>query len=845
MFGRIEFKGPWLQQTTPRRPAARLVEKLFGPVLRWLVRERTLPQNPQIDLSRPVCYVVENDALSNLLILQRTCRRLNLPLPMGDMALAPDVTGGRVIALQRLRGWFIKRSDWRPHLTELSALARLAEKREGLDLQLVPVSIFLGRTPDKESGLFRILFAENWPIAGRLRRLIAMLIHGRATLLQFSTPISLREALDEKLGRPRTVRKISRLLRVHFRRTRTAVVGPDLSHRRTLLDQILRSSRVRDAIRQEADKTNTKVRKVRRKAHGFAREIAADYSHPMILLMSRLLGWFWNRIYRGIDVHHVNHLTDIEKGAEIIYVPCHRSHIDYLLISYLVYHTGFAVPHIAAGVNLNLPIVGRLIRRCGAFFLRRSFRANMLYSAVFTEYMDTLFRRGVSMEYFIEGTRSRTGRLLKPHTGMLSMTVRSFLRHRERPVVFVPVYFGYEQMVEGDSYLDELSGGRKKRETLSGLLRSFSILKKNFGQMHVSYGRPVKLTEHLDDVEPGWEQRIPPPGERAPWMPAAVDQLGDRIMRRINQAATVNPMNLVALALLSSSRNAMAVEDLAAQIDLLRELMEELPFSALTTVTEMNGEQVIEYCEQFGLVERRQDPLGELIVCQEKNAWLLSYFRNNILHVVTVYSWCACLFRNNVQFKHSDFERITRVVYPFLRDELFLPWTTPEFMAVSEQCLEVFKRRGLLVRNDNAGVLQRAHGETFEALQLSLLSPPIFSSLERFYITVALLVKNGPKRLTSAELETQCHNTAKRLAQTVAFETPEFFDRGLFRNFIRVLKRSGVLSTTDDGTLVYDEALEIVIRDAKTVLSKEVRHNIWRLSPATPAAQETKPRHAA
>ncbi|MEM9530188.1 MAG: glycerol-3-phosphate 1-O-acyltransferase PlsB [Pseudomonadota bacterium] len=816
-----------------------MTEWLFGRALRSLVKQKVLPKEPEFDPERPVCYVIESDALSNLLILQKACRELELPLPLDPLDLeSDDPSDRRVISLQTLKGLVFRRPDWRPHLQEINALARMLEKNPELDLQLIPVSIFLGRRPDKETGFFRVVFSENWNVAGRLRRLLALLLHGRNTLLQFSRPIDLREALDENLGRPRTVRKISRLLRVHFRRKRTAVVGPDLSHRRTLLDQILRTRRVRDAIRAEAEKSKQPIPKVRKRAASYAREVAADYSHSIILIMSRLLAWFWNRIYDGVNVHNEKHLTEIQPGAEIVYVPCHRSHIDYLLISYLVYHSGFAVPHIAAGVNLNIPVVGSLIRRCGAFYLRRSFRSNAVYSSVFTEYLDALFSRGVSIEYFIEGTRSRTGRLLKPRTGMLAMTVRSFLRHQERPVVFLPVYFGYEQLVEGDAYLSELSGGRKKKETLSGLLRSFSILKQKFGQVHVSYGRPIPLAEHLDEFEPDWQSQLPPNDQRPPWLAASVEQLGDRIMRRINAAATVNPVNLLALALLSSPRNAMAVQDLAAQIDLLRELMLELPVSEDLHVTEMTGAEVIDYCQQFGMVELRQDNLGELLVCSEKYAWLLSYFRNNALHAVALYSWCACVFRNNVTFARRDFERMARVVYPFLKDELFLPFTADEFLEACDRCLDRFRALGLLLPSDQPDTMQRVHGESLQALQLNMLSQPIFSSLERFYITVALLVKNGPGKLTAAELENQCHDTAKRLAVTVAFETPEFFDKPLFRNFIRLLRREGVLTTADDGTLVFDEALEFVIRDAKTVLSKEVRHSIWRLSPAPKAVAD-------
>ncbi len=812
-----------------RLSGARLGDRLLGPLLKWLVRERVLPQEPPFDPARPLCYVLENDALSSQLILQKVCRAQGLPLPFEPLAAVPGERLRRVVSLARLRGWLVRRTDWRTHLEDLALLVRATEQSEEADIQLVPVSIFLGRARDKEAGWFKVLFSENWPVAGRFRRLISVLLHGRNTMVRFSRPISLREALTEDSGEARTARKVSRLLRVHFRLTRTAVIGPDLSHRRTLVDGILNSRRVREVIAAEAEKKNQPLRKLRKRARSYALEISADYSHPLIVVCARLLRWFWNRIYDGVRIHHLNHLLNVPKGAEIIYVPCHRSHIDYLLISYLVYDNGFPVPHIAAGVNLNMPVVGSIIRRGGGFFLRRSFANNALYSAVFHEYVDTIFARGVSMEYFIEGTRSRTGRSLRPQTGMLAMTVRSFLRHPQRPVVFLPVYFGYERMVEGNAYLSELSGGKKQKETLRGLFRSFSILKQKFGAVDVGFGRPLHLEEHLRSCCSDWAAERDAP--RPAWLPGAVDELAEGVMRGINEAAAVNPINLVGLALLSSPRNAMAEEDLIAQIELLRTLLRELPYSPLTTVTEMPAADIVAYAERLGVVVRQRDQLGDLIVSPEDKAWRLSYFRNNTLHLVTLYSWCACVFRNNVTFAAEDLTRMARVVYPFLKDELFLVWDTGEFLAACQECLALFERLGLLVPSGQPGVLRRAQGETFQALQLRLLSRPIFSSLERFYITVALLVKNGSGRLSAVELENLCHLTARRLAVIYGFDAPEFFDKRLFKNFIRMLRRAGVLDTADDGKLVFDEALEIVIQDAKIVLSKEVRHSIWQLSP--------------
>ena len=149
-------------------------------------------------------------------------------------------------------------------------------------------------------------------------------------------------------------------------------------------------------------------------------------------------------------------------------MPCHRSHVDYLLLSYVIYFENLAIPYIAAGNNLNVPIIGRILRGGGAFFIRRSFKNNPLYASVMRAYIQQLMAQGTPLEYFIEGGRSRTGRMLKPKLGMLDMSIEGYMKTQARPLAFVPVYIGYEKLLEGKSYLGELYGEQKQGESLFG-----------------------------------------------------------------------------------------------------------------------------------------------------------------------------------------------------------------------------------------------------------------------------------------------------------------------------------------------------------------------------------------
>ncbi len=173
-----------------------------------------------------------------------------------------------------------------------------------LDIQLVPVTILVGQRPSKDSGLTRVIFTENWEIGGRLRRLFSTLVNGRKTFIQFSRPISLKELAAEGLESSVALRKISRILRVHFKRVRTAAIGPDLSHRRTMVDQVINSPTVRAATKEEARRSGVTFDQARRQATKYVREIAANYSYSAIVIAEILVAWLWNRIYNGIKVNN-------------------------------------------------------------------------------------------------------------------------------------------------------------------------------------------------------------------------------------------------------------------------------------------------------------------------------------------------------------------------------------------------------------------------------------------------------------------------------------------------------------------------------------------------------------
>ncbi len=794
---------------------------------------RTTVQNNSteaLDLQpdKPVCYVLRNRSLSDLLVLEQECIRAGLPRPYRAIDTNTSDEGDKAhFFLSHDGGLILQRERPEPQDT-LDRLLTRVEGNPDQDYQLVPVTILWGRSPEKEQSALKLLFDWNFSLGGRFRKFLAILLHGRNTKVHFNAAMSLKEIADSSEGHARTVRKVNRVLRVHFRQQRSSIIGPDLSHRRTLVNSLIHTPKIQKAIEAEAAVREITLVEAEAKARKYANEIASDYSMSAIRFLDMLLTWFWNKLYSGVKINNLAPLKDLTQTHTVVYVPCHRSHIDYLLLSYVLFYEGLAPPHIAAGINLNMPVVGTLLRKCGAFFMRRTFRGNPLYSTVFHEYMYTLSSKGFPTEYFIEGGRSRTGRTLTPKTGMLSITLRSFLRDNRRPLAFVPVYIGYEKLLEMSSYLGELRGKSKKKESPLDIFRTLAALKNEFGKAWITFGEPIELRTFLDKQAPQWRQDS---GEasKPDWLKGATNALGDTIASRINSAAVLNPVNLIAMALLSAPRHALGEEQLILQLETYTRLLSRVPYSANTVMTDMDASSMIHYVENLDMIHRQTDAMGDIIRLDEKTAVSMTYYRNNVLHMFAIPSLISCFFVNNARISQNEIIRICSILYPYLKSELFLKWTKSEALQVVQQWLDSMVSEELISeQSDDQGeqYYLQPDPSSSQYIMLSVLSRSIVQTLERFYMTISLLIRNGSGNIEQEALENQGRVLAQRLSIIHGLNAPEFFDKALFRGFIGQLRSNGILEITQTNKLVFGEEIEQVADQANLLLTTEIRHSI-------------------
>jgi len=763
-----------------------------------------------------IVYVLHARALTDVIVLDLVTQPLDVPSPTGFLPTPSNAqVQRRFFCLNRTRGLLLGRPGKKVPPPGLLRLQQLCKDEPSIDVQLIPVNVIWGRIPHRERSILRLLVSDQWSLTSRLRRFVTLVFNRRDILVQFGEPLHFNDVLDADLPADQVTRRSLRLLRRRFTNQRRAALGPDLSHQRTLVEQIISSRSVSQEIQRQAntDKNPQKARhQLQQRARKNARSIASNMSYSVIQLFDRLLRFLWTRMYEGVDISGLEPMREYAEQHTLIYVPCHRSHVDYLLLSYLLYQNGLTIPHIAAGDNLNLPLVGPLLRRGGAFFMRRQFRNDSIYSAVFSEYLYQVYRRGHSVEFFIEGGRTRTGRLLQPQTGLLNMTIDHHNRGIPKPLVFVPVYFGYERLIESTSYVNELRGAKKQGESLTGIFRSLKLLKQSFGRVRVNMGKPLVLSEFLATVAhlPRREQ---------------AQALGQTLAEQINDSAHLTPMNLVSLVTLATPRVAIDERQLQEQLDSLTRLLRETPPGSQYTLSEESGNAIIAHVEGLGSLDREHLPGGDILTHSPLHTVLMTWYRNNVLHLAALPSLIACLvYRRTEPISRERIDELISQVYPYLRAELMLrdnqTSDTGHWLATMEA--------QELLQKDATGAYHAPPVDQPNYLRLQTIAEVILQNLERLYIVIALLAKAQQGSLRRLDLEQRCQELAQRMSRLHGLNAPEFFDARLIRQFLNELVRHEVVSQDENGLLSYGQGIPEVMAAAEDVLARNFRQAVQR-----------------
>jgi glycerol-3-phosphate O-acyltransferase len=552
----------------------------------------------------------------------------------------------------------------------------LIETQKSVDrpIYLIPQLIFFSKTAPREiPTLVDMLFgSEDKP--GRLRRLFTLFKNPGRVFVEVSKPVNLQRYLQTAALRLESTEYQSLALRkdllVQLNRHRQSITGPMRKSKEELKESILTNDRMQEYMNSYAGSRNITIHEVRRRVDGYIEEIAANYRPAFIKIAAVIVGWITRNMFDGVAVNYrvLNQVKQKALKGPLILIPCHKSHIDYLILDYILYNNNMPVPHIAAGKNLSFWPMGPIFRSGGAFFLRRSFGGAVLYSKVFSEYIHKLLQEGYNIEQFIEGGRSRTGKLLMPKLGLLSILVNAYKNGACDDMLIVPIYIGYDRIVEEKSYLHELGGGQKESENFLQVIQARKFLRKRYGKIYIQFHEPISLNK----LERIYDRRL---AEMKPKeLNRLIRDLGYQVISAINRVTVVTPHAIVAGAILNFAADKFSYSELLAVDEIyLKYLTAQNAKMADTLVSDHVRviDQVVDlYCQRKFIEPlsngKESKSTDKHFSINESRRLNLEYYKNNCIAFFIPAAYTAMAILETDAFRFSASELLSR--YEFWQD---------------------------------------------------------------------------------------------------------------------------------------------------------------------------------
>lgn len=649
-----------------------------------------------------------------------------------------------------------------------------------------------------------------------------MLSRGRARW-EVSEPINLKAFVEEHADQKNAVlaKKVRWSVLHHLARVERVAHGPPKKPPSRLREEAFKDPHFRGQLGALAEEEGEPLAALERRAVKIFDEIAARFDMDVARVLDRLLKLVWNRIYDGLewDKEGLERMRRAARQGPLVIVPSHRSHVDYLVMSQILLWEGLSPPLVAAGANLSFFPLGPIFRRGGAYFIRRTFRGDRLYSLVLRAYIKRLLREGFSQEFFIEGGRSRTGKTLPPRMGMVSMIVEAFLESRIEDVIFVPACISYEKIVEAQSYTRELGGGEKEKESAGALVRSAGVLRSKYGVVFVTFDEPISLAKVIK--ERGVRSRLMPDEERR--------QLGEHLAYRIaygiNRAQVVTANALVITALFGFRRRGVSRGLIGEAVRLLIEHIQrvagsEARFSSgLLEAREEKVSLALARLVEDGLVHE-ETAAKKTFFCVDDGAWLeLEYFKNNILHhfvpdaiLATAGRSCGLTPGGGAVSRERLAERAKLLSRVFKRE--FIYRVDKGFDALFEETLSRVTRLQFLIMDDK-GVRMPATDRAREGLPFSA---NLIRNFVESYASVLRHVEEAVARSESQKalvLSLLDHVKADYLSGEIT--CPEAVSKANVENAVWFLEDQGALRYTQKRPL-FDPPKEAKLSQIAAVL---------------------------
>ncbi len=506
---------------------------------------------------------------------------------------------------------------------------------------VVPLALFWRKGPRNERRFLNLGYgARTRP--SDLAKVTSFLTNYRGLYVKTGEPIELHRFVEKRRseGVATLARKVRRSIMIFLYREEKVVVGPPVRSLQRVQEEVLTRPEVQRAIAARAQEKGISTDRAMAQAEKMLGEIAARMSSGALSILNVVVTTIFNRMFAGIQVTGLEKVTEYARNHPIVLMPSHRSYFDFLILSWLFYHRRLVPPHIGARENMAFGPFGFIFRRAGAFFLRKSFD-DPLYKEIFRAYLGYLVSEGFTQEFFIEGGRSRTGKMLAPRFGMIAWNAEAFLRTKRRDLFFVPISITYERLVEEGSMIEEQEGGEKKEESVLGLVRARKFLKRRFGTVWVNFGEPLSLAETMGDRRESLVDFDHSP-QAAEGLRDVVETVGFRVVERINWATAANATSVSACALLGAGRRGHLRAELVTRMQQVVELLQLQDVKLTDALTGPDDlEEAIEFLLKADLVKHADDPRGDVLYFEESHRRALELYRNAIVHYLAAPSFLA------------------------------------------------------------------------------------------------------------------------------------------------------------------------------------------------------------
>ena len=684
------------------------------------------------------------------------------------------------------------------------------QKRTEKPVVIVPEDIiYVTRPMHKNPGLGEILFGTHEK-PGLIKRVNILLRHPEKIRVEIARPVNLKEfllrpdisCLDSEF---QTHRLRSHLVDI-LNRQRKSITGPVLKSRQEITEDILTRKSLREFLADYAANNNLSLKKTNKKAAAYINEIAANYNLRVINFGNWMLTWIFNNIFEGLMVNQkeINRMREKYTEAPLILVPCHKSHLDYLLLPYVMFRNNMPCPHIAAGKNLSFWPLGPLFRGGGAFFLRRTFKGAELYARIFAAYLEKLLYEGFNIKIFIEGGRSRTGKLLTPRPGGMAMIINAYLSGACDNLYFVPIFVGYDRVLEEDAYLKEIEGGHKSPETLKGLLSTRKFLKKKYGKVYIRFDEPISINDYIR------QKNIDLSRATAEEYMNFVKKFSYKLMAAINKKAVATPHGIIASAILNSPNNNFSRSQMIEQVntylnilmahdaELSETLLLDLDNTFNTVISSFLSRNFIELADED---EEEITDETYFIVKHNKRA-ILDYYKNSVISffVPTAYTAVAILEVDRFKFALFDLVQRYRFLQKMFGDEFFCDQeiTCEEHIS---KCIRGFINEGILVPdNERQDMLNLTSLGLRKLKWFAAFLLPFLESYE-----TALQYFEREKKTVSSEKDRakKMHAYGMRLYKRKQVRRKESLSLINFLNAARFFSKNGINGSEDQIQIDY------------------------------------------